>query len=916
LLPTTYNTIHIGTKNTASPLSARKERRSTALCLIILSAVLSILLPATAHSVEVTRNIQEIPLGKHLVYFEDVDSQYSIEQVRQPEFQKHFIVSNDHVLNFGHSNATIWLRFELTSSPQPGVDETANKSTKEQELMLELAFATLEVVTLYEQQKPNEAFTPRAIGYKNAISTREIPHNNFIFPLTIKPGDSNVYYMEVSRKGGTVQIPLTLYSTRHFLTQDASAQYITGIYYGCIFAMILYNFFLMLSIGGRAYLYYILYIGGLSATFLCMSGYGFLYLWPEYPEVNQRSAQLVSTFSVIMGLFFVRHFVKVKRYTAIGDKILTSLIWIGGAIFVSIIIIPTFHSLANVLFANITSLIIPAVVFYCWRAGSRPAGFFLVAWSMLFIGVISYTLSLMGVIPSNAFSMYGIQIGATIEVILLSLGLADRINWERKQKFQALQNQHNATLRLKKTEDRLLYRALHSSSTSLPNRAYLKRSLEQYIDNNDTENRFGLFLISLNNFHEFNQTLGYANGNEILTLLTSRLSAEAKEIKDVIVIEKSETITQCIANAEGTTFAFAAPLKSEFDAVNYAGRVVQTVEYPFEFQQMTLEIESCVGIAVYPDHGTDVDELLRNAQIALDITSTNSEKAVMYSPSIDPYSAKRLSLIGELRQAIENDALALHFQPQIDLQTQTLIGAEVLIRWTHSEHGFIPPDEFIPLAERTGVIHPLTYWICRNAFQALSQLLEDNIDLTLSINISACNLQDSGFKDNVMSLANIYKIPSENVILELTETAVMINPDEAMRIIQALANEGIKLSIDDFGTGYSSMSYLKQLPVKELKIDRSFVMDMATNRDDETIVNTILQMGHNLGLEVVAEGIEDEPTLALLTDLGCDIAQGYFIARPMPLEAFIKWAAENKDRYPTRSKTQPAPIKAHHNALP
>ena len=915
MLYTIYNTVHIGTQNTASALAQRKERLNTALYLIILSLALSIIFPVAAHSVEITRNTQEIPLGKHLVYFEDVDSQYSIEQIRHPEFQKSFIVSNDDILNFGHSNSTYWLRFELTCPPQPG----NNQNIKEQEWILELAFATLEVVTLYEQhssQASNERLSQRAIGYENAISTREIPHNNFIFPLTIKPGDSNVYYMEVSRKGGTVQIPLSLYSARHFLTQDSSTQYITGIYYGCIFAMILYNFFLMLSIGGRAYLYYILYIGGLAGTFLCMSGYGFLYLWPEYPEVNQRSAQLVSTFGVVMGLFFVRHFVKVKRYSHIGSKILTALIWIGGAIFASIVIIPTFHSLANVLYANIASLIIPLIVFYCWRKGSRPAGFFLVAWSMLFIGVISYTLSLMGAIPSNAFSTYGIQIGATIEVILLSLGLADRINAERKQKFEALQHQHNATLRLKKTEDRLLYRALHSSNTSLPNRAFLKRSLEQYIDNNEKGNRFGLFLISLNNFHEFNQTLGYANGNEILTLLTSRLSAEANEIENVIVIEKTEKLTQCIANAEGTTFAFAVPLKSEFDAVNYAGRVVQAAEYPFEFQQMTLEIESTVGISVYPDHGVNVDELLRNAQIALDITDSSNEKAVMYSPSIDPYSAKRLSLIGELRQAIENDSLALHFQPQIDLQTQTLIGAEVLIRWTHSEHGFIPPDEFIPLAERTGVIHPLTYWICRNAFQALSQLLEKDIDLTLSINISACNLQDSGFKDNVMSLSNIYHIPSENVILELTETAVMINPDEAMRIIQALANEGISLSIDDFGTGYSSMSYLKQLPVKELKIDRSFVMDMATNKDDETIVNTILQMGHNLGLEVVAEGIEDAPTLALLTDLGCDIAQGYFIARPMPFDAFIEWIEDNKERYATRAKSQATEIKAHHNALP
>ncbi|MDX1696515.1 MAG: EAL domain-containing protein, partial [Ketobacteraceae bacterium] len=239
--------------------------------------------------------------------------------------------------------------------------------------------------------------------------------------------------------------------------------------------------------------------------------------------------------------------------------------------------------------------------------------------------------------------------------------------------------------------------------------------------------------------------------------------------------------------------------------------------------------------------------------------------------------------------AIEQDSLQLYFQPQVDLKTQQVTGAEVLIRWIHSEHGFIPPDEFIPLAERTGVIQPLTYWICKNAFAALKRFKTKGFDLSLSINISARNLQDRLFQSTVLQLAENEQLSTSEIILELTETAVMVNPEEALEMLNALSRTGIKLSIDDFGTGYSSLSYLKRLPVKELKIDRTFVMEMAQNPDDQVIVDTTLQMAHNLGLIVVAEGIEDQETLNYLASKGCDYAQGYHIARPMPESEFVEW---------------------------
>lgn len=877
------------------------KRPATPWAIMVLFWLCFIGISTPSVGITISDDTQHLSLGKHLKFFEDTEDIYTFDQISHPTFQKHFQHSQVDVLNFGHTQSSYWIAFSIhhkKSATQPTSVLSAQDTW-----ILELGFAALNIVTLYEKDNATGRFTHREIGYAIPMSEREIPHHNFVFPLTVHRGEHIDYFLKVSRKGGAVQVPLTLSSLSYHEEYDAKIDFYSGIYYGIILAMILYNFFLMVSVGGKSYLYYILYISGLSGTILCMSGYGYLYLWPEHPEINQRIPQLFATFAVLMGVKFIQHFLKVKRYSLRANSILQVFEWIGWLIILSIILSPHFHSEPNVIYANVASLVMPFIAYYCWRNGSRPAAFFLVAWTMLFIGVITYTFSLLGIIESNTFTNYGIQVGAILEVILLSLGLADRINWERKQKFQALQDQHDAVLKLKKTEDQLLHKALHSSTTGLPNRIHLEGTIERYMEEHPDQH-LGLFLISLNRFHEFNKTFGHTNGNKILSILTTRLTDATNDIADAVTIEHLSAQKQCVAKAEGTSFAFSVRLHSEFDAATYADQVISAMERPFEFQEMTFEIESTIGISVYPDHGKSVEELLRNAQIALDSADITHEKAVMYSSSIDPYSAKRLSLIGELRQAIENNDLSIHLQPQINLQTQQLTGAEVLIRWTHAEYGFIPPDEFIPLAERTGVIHPLTQWICKTAFEALERLKQHGIDLTLSINISACNLQDKNFKDNVLSLCHTYNTPTSAIILELTETAMMVNPDEALRITQELSDKGIKLSIDDFGTGYSSMAYLKQLPVKELKIDRSFVMDMVSNQDDRTIVVTLLQMGHNMDLEIVAEGIEDHDTLSLLTQLGCNIAQGYYIARPMPVDDFIRWCVDNRTTYPTKPHDQ------------
>ncbi len=549
---------------------------------------------------------------------------------------------------------------------------------------------------------------------------------------------------------------------------------------------------------------------------------------------------------------------------------------------------PFFLSLYITIYIAVISAVIPVIAFRCWRQGSRSAGFFLLGWSMLLAGSVLYTFSLMAWLPPNSITNNAAFVGAAMETLLLSLGLADQINRERKDKYLALEAQHEATMRLKDTEHRLMHRALHNSVTGLPNRTRLLSVIHDSIDEPQVT-QLSLLLVNLNNFHEFNKTLGHSMGDKILQQIAHRTNALCASIDGIRCLEQDAQRPTYLAAVEGVTFAFLVTNVDAAHTLKQAAGLLQHLERPLEFQGLTLDIDATLSLAHYPDHGTNSEHLLRNAHIALEAASSSNEKIAQYTREIDPYNERRISLLGELRQAIEHDGLQLYFQPQLDLASNTVAGAEVLIRWIHPEYGFIAPDEFIPLAERTGVIRSLTYWICRQAFLFKTELNGLGHDIGLSINISARNLQDPEFKQRVCELADELQLSLHNIVMELTETAVMTDPDEALRMMAELHDAGIRLSIDDFGTGYSSLSYLKRLPVDEIKIDRSFVMELPNNRDDQLLVRTTLNMGHNFSKAVVAEGVEDAATLKMLKEMGCDLAQGYHIARPMPGRDFIAW---------------------------
>jgi diguanylate cyclase (GGDEF)-like protein len=418
----------------------------------------------------------------------------------------------------------------------------------------------------------------------------------------------------------------------------------------------------------------------------------------------------------------------------------------------------------------------------------------------------------------------------------------------------------------------------HDSTTGLPNRILFYDRVSQEINLSQRDkHKFAIILLDIDRFKEINNTLGHLNGDKLLKLIGMRL-------KDIL--RKSDTLSRL----GGDEFAILLPgIINENVVEVVTNKIHQSLASPFKLGDLTLDVHASVGVVIYPENGTDVVTLIQRADIAMYVAKNEGKGTVTYQAKIDQYSPQRLTLPSELRQAIKNDDLVLHYQPQIEVSNRRTVGAEVLVRWQHQKHGLIPPDDFIALAERTGLIKPLTYWVLKHAFQQGAAWHNSDIKISLAVNLSAKCLLDLDFPKMLEELFDQSDFPKEYLLLEVTETAVMTDPVLALKILNRVAQMGIRISIDDFGTGHSSLSYLKQLPVSELKIDRTFVTEMLTNENDSAIVQATIDLAHNLGLEIVAEGVEDKATSEKLESLNCDKFQGYYFSKPVSAKEFQTW---------------------------
>ena len=431
-------------------------------------------------------------------------------------------------------------------------------------------------------------------------------------------------------------------------------------------------------------------------------------------------------------------------------------------------------------------------------------------------------------------------------------------------------------------ERRIMELAYSDELTGLPNRALFMDKLNQAVLGMTRSGQsMSVLVMDLDRFKLVNDTLGHQCGDAVLRIVGERLAA--------IVSREGGTPARTVARLGGDEFAVLLPADGVSGAENVARRLLKTLENPLVIQGITIDISGSIGVVTAPGHGDDAATLMRRADIAMYVAKRGNSGFAHYDPAFDTESPGRLSLLSELRNAIERDELVIHYQPKVSLASGGVIGAEVLVRWNHPERGFMPPDQFIPFAEQTGFITQITRWVLRNALEQCGIWHRQGRTLNIAVNLSARDLHTPDLANYIERQMIELAVKPEWITLEVTESAVMSDPARALATLEALHKMGIHLSIDDFGTGYSSFAYLKKMPVDEIKIDKSFVMGMLTDGDDATIVRTVIDLGHNLGLKVTAEGSENEGVLRALAALKCDLAQGYHISRPLPFEKFETW---------------------------
>ncbi len=427
-------------------------------------------------------------------------------------------------------------------------------------------------------------------------------------------------------------------------------------------------------------------------------------------------------------------------------------------------------------------------------------------------------------------------------------------------------------------EDRIRHQATHDALTGLPNRVlFLERLAQAVARTRGSGEIVAILMMDLDRFKEINDTLGHHFGDDLLKEIGRRL---------LDLLHDSDTV----ARLGGDEFAVTFFIREPAHAADVAQRITAALETPFVLAGVSIEVSASMGIALCPQHADDAETLMKRADVAMYDAKRTHNTFAMYAPGRDEYSLRRLAMLSELRNAIARDELTLHYQPKVDVRNDSTVHAEALVRWQHPVHGILRPDEFIPLAEQSGNIGMITQWVLRRAITDCGAWNAAGLDLTVAVNLSALDLFDAKLPAYVNDLLAESKLSPSKLVLEITESAVMRDPTYAAKILSDLKDRGVSLAIDDYGTGYSSLAHLKSLPVDELKIDRSFVTNLGkATPQDVLIVRSTIDLGHNMGLTVIAEGVEDAESWRILKDLGCDMAQGYYVSPPLPGTEFQEW---------------------------
>ncbi len=436
------------------------------------------------------------------------------------------------------------------------------------------------------------------------------------------------------------------------------------------------------------------------------------------------------------------------------------------------------------------------------------------------------------------------------------------------------------TIELQALNVEIARQAMHDPLTELPNRTLLVERLKQNIYLAKRKDKHVAFLmLDLNNFKEVNDTLGHPQGDRLLVDVASRLPT---------ALRQSDTV----GRLGGDEFGIVLPETDAGQAIEVAKKIMDSLQPSFELDGQVLSIGASIGIALFPEHGEDEASLIRYADIAMYEAKSSKGDPCLYDPDADHYTTARLALMNDLREAVENDELQLYYQPMVELSTKKVHAVEALSRWEHPERGNILPEEFIPLAETSNLIGVISFWALEKSVSQIARWKQQGADIMVSINLSSRDLLNSELADHIASLCSKYDVDPSMLMIEISESVIMSNPEQVIEVINNPVLKQLNYAIDDFGTGYSSLSYLKKLPINEVKIDKSLVLEMKGNAEETSIVRSVIELAHNLGHRVVAEGVETEDTLTQLELLGCNVVQGFYFSAAVNADALLDVISE------------------------
>ncbi len=778
--------------------------------------------------------------------------------------------------NFGYINDTIWLRFPVS---QPA---TIN--------LLEVRYSQLDHISFFLIENGRVAKRVET-GDFQPFAERPIRHRHFLFPFEQSIASDYQILLRVDTRGA-MQIPVRLWNDQAFFEHTNAEDQMHAVYYGILITVIFFNLFIFSALREPVYLLYVLSTLGYLVLVSSLNGTAFQFLWPTSPALQNQIMLLSVPLAVLFTLLFSRSFLKLPRTGPLLNRLVMLAIILNASVALMTFFLDySTGSRLTVALAIPSTLLLTVLGPLQWWKGNPQAGYYTIAWAALTLGSAITAANKYGLLPNNFITSYGMQIGSALEAILLTLALAARLYQERQDKVEAREAELNAMAARRSAELKLMDHALHNPLTGLPNRSSYEMMLNDLMMRSP-ERRYAIAIIHLNNLQSVTKTLGHRNSDRILELASKHYNAVARELPGALPVEQSDARNFFMASLDPQTFAFIVDADITGAAPRAILKCLEGIRYPIDYLGMQIPLDPRLGVAIFPEHGTDANTLIRRAVIAEGSEAARERGIAYYKPTRDSYSADRLTLVSELRHALSNDELALFMQPKQSLKTNRIVGVEVLIRWPGRATP-IRPDEIIQLAEQTGLIKPLTRWVLEQSLALRSRLLEHGWPLNISINISPNNLREPDFPIFVQRLMNSHYSHRGSIIFEVTETSMMQDPENSLKALNSLNTTGIPVSIDDFGSGYSSLSYIKQLPASEVKIDRSLVTDLATEAEDRVIVQTTIDMCQSLGYHVVAEGVEDQETADLLRDMGCDMIQGYLLTPPLPFDELLEWLANS-----------------------